>query len=417
MARLLVASPEAVLAELSRPAADERRRRWGTLLGEELEEALAKRQEPLIDLALAQFAASRAVVARLLGIGLRAPDSQFDAVQRRGLRVACYANERLDPFMTHGLLHELAPEVVIAEIVASAPLAELAVLLRNPVVGDKALVDLYRKSGPFEGLDDDRWRRLVELAALNPRIVVGDDDEQGPDFGFWDIHKALFGLVCTAPATEDWCYALQGTLARIHPPAVAIAEPINATIGRWRDLKIVRRKGEPQEGIYTNLPLAEEFVCILAAVYGTRFVESRYEHAGTPASKSVAERCAYYGGAKLTKKDVERFSERDGAAFDLAVVFNDRAILDREVRAALEDRARYPTTLFRERVAVIARRWKFLREVIARWETDDDEAPLDPGLVLIERLEQRVTGLAKQVRTLGYLLVAAVVMIALLVRR
>ncbi|WP_133255215.1 hypothetical protein [Phenylobacterium kunshanense] len=69
VARLLASSPEAVFEDMRR-AAEGRRSLLSTALDEELETALGQRREPLIDLALAQFGTSRAVVAPLLATGL-----------------------------------------------------------------------------------------------------------------------------------------------------------------------------------------------------------------------------------------------------------------------------------------------------------------------------------------------------------
>jgi hypothetical protein len=415
VARLLASSPEAVFEDMRR-AAEGRRSLLSTALDEELETALGQRHEPLIDLALAQFGTSRAVVAPLLAVGLSKPSGPSDAAHRRGLRVACYANTQLDSFLSHGLLHELAAPQTKARILASGALDEMAVLLRNPAVGDEALADLYRKAGPFQKLSDERWRRLVELAADNPRIVAPGDEEHGPDWGFWDIHKALFELVVSAPVTDEWCRVLHRTLVRVHPPTVAIKVPINPTLQKWEAFEAKDYKGDPAEGEFTDLPLAEEFRCIVAAVYGTRLVDSAYERAGTPNSATLPERCAYYAGASLTKKEVAQFSARDGAAFGLAFSFNESAMCSRESREAFEEHANNPLPLYRSRMEVIARRWKYLRTVIARWDEDEDEAD-DPVGASLRRIDQGMTAVAREVRRLWWLLVAGLAVLAWIVRR
>jgi uncharacterized protein YjeT (DUF2065 family) len=417
LARLLASAPETVLEDLRRSAAG-RRSRLSTHLDEELEAALAARHEPLIDLALAQYGSSSKVVAALFTESLKKGAAEADEQRRRGLRVACYANEQLDLFLSEGLLSNLAATpTVAAKIVSTAPLDEMSVLLRNPAVGDKTLSSLYAGTRPFQGLEEDRWARLVELAADNPRIVTDEDDQHGPDWGFWDIHKALFQLVRTAPLTDRWCRALHRTVANIHPPSVAITEDIGPTLERW-DLDLKRYDGDVLEGDYTGLPFAEEFRCMLAAVYGTRFVDSRYVHSGSASSPTLGERCAYYGGAKLTKKEVERFAAADGAAFGLAVAFNERAILENETRAAIEEHADLPIELYRSRVAVIAQKWRYLRQVVARWHVEDDDGLDQLGSdAAIRRLEQQVTALSTQVRNAGYVIIAVAVLIVFFLRR
>jgi hypothetical protein len=417
VARLLASSPEAVFEEM-RATAHTRRSRLSTALDEDLETALRDRAAPLIDLALAQFGTSRSVVGPLLAAGLaKASSSRVGADHRRGLRVACYANDQLDSFMSEGLLHELVPAQTAARIVASADLGEIAVLLRNPAVGDQALADLYRKTGPFEKLSDERWRRLVDLAADNPRIVAAGDEEHGPDWGFWKIHKALFELVTSAPVTGEWCRTLHSTLVNVHPPMVAIEAPINETLKKWEGFTAMDYSGKkPASGEYTDLPLAEEFSCIVAAVYGTRFVDSSYERAGTPNSPTLPERCAYYGTASLKRKEVQQYATRDGIGFGLAFSFNESGMCSAEARAAFEEHARYPHRLYRSRMEVVSRQWRYLRAVIARW--DDDEVEVEDTVAKsVARLEQGLISLAKDVRNLWWLAIVGFLVLAWLARR
>jgi hypothetical protein len=414
-ARLLASAPEAVFDDMRRHA--EARSRFSLSGGdEELELALAQRQEHLIDLALAQFGTSKAVVAPLLAEGLATASSSSDAVRRRGLRVACYANEHLALFRSQGLLNELATESTKARILAKADTGELAVLLRNPRVGDDALADLYRKAGPFEKLTDERWCQLVELAADNPRIVADEDNEHGPDWGFWQIHKALFELVTTAPVTDIWCRALHRTLARVHPPGVEIKFPINETLEKWSTFEAKGYDGQPAAGMYTDLPFAEEFRCIVAAVYGTRSVDSGYERAGAPNSKTLPERCAYYGGAPLTKKEVARFAARDGAAFGLAFSFNELAMNSEESREAFEKHMTFWPSTYRSRLEVLARKWTYLRTVIARWDDGGDEAE-DSVSASVARLEKDVAAIAKEVRHQWWLTLVGFVLLSWLIGR
>lgn len=415
MARLRVSAPEVVFENL-KAAAEAERSRLSTVLDEELEAALARRNEPLIDLGLARYATASKVVTPLLAAGLAKPSSEEDSIHRRGLRVSCYANRQLGSFLSEGLLSELASPQQAVRIVEKGDLSELAVLLRNPAVGDKTLADLFRGTGPFAGLPEDRWCKLVQLAADNPRIVAPGDEEHGPDWGFWEIHKGLFQLVRTAPATERWCFALHYMLAHARPPSVVIDEPIDATLKRWSHLEIKDRNGEPTEGFYSELPMSEEFLCLIASAYGTRFVDSQYEFAGTPRSPTVAERCAYYAGAKLTKKDAAAFLARDSAAFSLAFMFNDSAILNAETRAFFEERGNYDRQLYKFRVGVLAREWPFLQRLIPSWEMEED-AQSNPLMFTLVRLEGEIAELKKQFRVAAYSLILGFSILAYLARR
>jgi hypothetical protein len=414
LARLMASSPEVVFADLRTAA--EARRSLLHMPDEELETALAQRLDPLIDLGLAQFGRSKSVVARLLATGLAKPSSPSDAARKRGLRVACYGNTGLDYFGSHDLLADLVSARTKASIVANGAEDELAVLLRNPAVGDKALANLYRKEGPFQKLSDERWRDLVDLAAHNTRIVAAGDEKHGPDWGFWEIHKALFEMVTSAPVTENWCRVLHRTLVRVNPPSVVIKTPITATLKNWEDFEVKDHEGKIEEGWYSGLSLAEEFRCIVAALYGTRYVDSSYERAGTPQSATLPERCAYYAGASLTKKEVKKFLARDGAAFLLAFSFNEVAMCTPDLREALGVHGEQPSWLYRSRMEIYARERPYLRAIIARWDTEGDETK-DPIGASIDRVQAGVTALSKEIRRLWWLFVGGLLLISWLIQR
>src|SRR6185312_2346214 len=309
IARLMASAPEAVFEEWKADHRD-----WYRADTEELEAALTHRSHPLIDLALARYGRSQAVVAGLLEAGLEKPTDERDAMQLRGLRMSCFANERFD-FGSQGLMQRVVSPEQAASIIATSDFSELVVLLRNPNVGDDTLAELFLGTGPFEGLEEERWLTMVQIAADNPRLMAPNDETHGPDFGYWNIHKALFQLVKKAPVTERWCFALLAALVRAHPPSVVIDEPIAGPLERWSGFEARDRKGEIDEGLYTDLTRGEEFRCLIASLYGTRWIDGKKVHAGSPLSPTLAERCAYYAGATLSKKDVETFAKKDGSGF------------------------------------------------------------------------------------------------------
>jgi hypothetical protein len=68
------------------------------------------------------------------------------------------------------------------------------------------------------------------------------------------------------------------------------------------------------EGYSTNLGSKDEFRCLIAALYGQDF--------GRATASDIALRCAFYGNAKLTKKDMKAGSKRDWSAYRFAVVYS-----------------------------------------------------------------------------------------------
>jgi hypothetical protein len=66
---------------------------------------------------------------------------------------------------------------------------------------------------------------------------------------------------------------------------------------------------------------------LIAALYGK----------GTATAPDVALRCAFYGNAELTPREMRKGRERDGAAFEFAVLFNDHVYLKPKLRKLLEE--------------------------------------------------------------------------------
>ena len=90
-ARLEISSPEQVFREL---------RTYGQRIvvdrssyDEQLEMTLIERGEPLIDLALACYAANKEVVSGIYKRATAATDNSTEARQRKGLRIGCLSNQ------------------------------------------------------------------------------------------------------------------------------------------------------------------------------------------------------------------------------------------------------------------------------------------------------------------------------------
>jgi hypothetical protein len=65
-------------------------------------------------------------------------------------------------------------------------------------------------------------------------------------------------------------------------------------------------KGQPTEGNFTSLTIAEEFRCLIGALYGREFANNKSIIHETANAPDVALRCAYYSNADLTLKDKSR---------------------------------------------------------------------------------------------------------------
>ena len=74
---------------------------------------------------------------------------------------------------------------------------------------------------------------------------------------------------------------------------------------------------------FTNLSDEDEFRCLVAAMYGSNYFGGKQVLLGSPNSPDVVLRCAYYGQASLTQKQMKNGYRRDGMIYLLAVLCND----------------------------------------------------------------------------------------------
>ena len=119
LARLLIAPASSVYDELKRYGAEVQASPY-TAQSDELEQALAGRNDLLIDLGLASYGGSRELVGELYRKGKAPASDEVDAKYKQGLRLAVLANETID---AKGFLSRF-PENVIGE-------AELARVLKE----------------------------------------------------------------------------------------------------------------------------------------------------------------------------------------------------------------------------------------------------------------------------------------------
>ena len=86
--------------------------------------------------------------------------------------------------------------------------------------------------------------------------------------------------------------------------------------------------------------MKDQFRCLIAALYGKT---AGYANNKTVVlDTDVALRCAFYGNAQLTSKEMHEGRERDPAAFEFAVLFNDHVYLKPKLRKLLEEEYVYP---------------------------------------------------------------------------
>lgn len=337
--RLRLCSPDHVYQALEEYGTYMRDHPYSAEEDESLEQALAGRNDRLIDLALAKNATTHSLVAQLYKQALTGSgDADYD----RAIRLASLSNRIAVGMLNSEELKGTTEERTDSELYRLAmegAVDELTTLLRNP--GSRGLLRaVYAREAPLDVIPDDRWRLLVYSSVGNPGLNRDDSSNSGPDLLAWDIHKALFKLLVTAPAEPQWVTNLHQLFLEVSPSHTRAdtEQALLETLERWKGLKVKKLYSSNDEahGFFTPVPIAEEFRCLIAALYGRVLANTKFVYVGNPDADDVALRAAYYGCSELKVADMRAGHEKDGEVFTFAALFNDSLMLKNECRAELE---------------------------------------------------------------------------------
>jgi hypothetical protein len=157
----------------------------------------------------------------------------------------------------------------------------------------------------------------------------------------------------------------------------------------------------------TSLEMKDEFRCLIAALYGETFANNKTVVLGTATAPDVALRCAFYGNAELTPREMRKGRRRDGKAFVFAVLFNDHVYLKPKLRKILEEgyltgdlRARY----LRRCEQLHKRKPYFDPRPMADWwalegATETEQSPLSKLTAWAAVSDRKTEALAKHIRS------------------
>jgi hypothetical protein len=335
-ARLSVASPEEVLRELKRIAQQPELELFARR-NDAIEALFVERNEPLINLGLACYGTSKEVFTALYKHGLEKPSDVADEHYKRGLRIGCLSNRSVPAaHLAFDFPRDLIGPEEIHRVLAAGEDAEAEALICNPSVSDRLLEELYKRTGAFAALAEERWSTLVYLSRKNKRLVTREDSDAGPDTGHYAVNRAIFQLLETAPLDKHWLHVLYGLLDALDFQQVAHPEKIEKALARWSQLDDRGHKGEPLEGYWTSLSLKDEFRCLIAALYGRTWSNNKLAVQGSPSAADVAMRCAYYGNAELSMSQMKAGYNRDGSEYVFAVMYNDNVLSNNKLRKFFE---------------------------------------------------------------------------------
>jgi len=212
-ARLFHSSSEAVFRELQERAEATRNRGWtDSSFGYpiNLEPVLLERDDPLINLGLACFGTNREVFEALYRRGRELARDAADKRYKKALRIGCLSNQTVWAQRNRSTVRKGFEErfptafIGLAElkhILSQGERDEVEALICNPTISEELLEELYRHTGAFAELPNERWRQVVVQSARNERVNTKDEgpSDFGPDAGHYRIHQAIFHLLETAP--------------------------------------------------------------------------------------------------------------------------------------------------------------------------------------------------------------------------
>ncbi|HDR9078203.1 TPA: hypothetical protein QDA98_000753 [Burkholderia vietnamiensis] len=371
---------------------------------EELERSLLRREDRLIDLALAKNAASDDVVRTLYERSLKGTGNpEYD----KAVRLAYLANRSAPNVLLHTEA-DGGDGSELRRLALSGDDDELSVFMRNPARRG-LLPALYERRGPFENIPEERWFHLVRNSVDNPGINDDESDVHGPDLAAWDLQKAIVCLLRTAPTERRWIYALYNLLLNLNPDN---ARPLDSEatfvvlMERWKTAKVPKMHDSDteEEGHYSSRPLVEEFCGVMAALYGQVYENNKLGRLGQPDSEDVLRRCAYYGRHEMNAEQITRAQEKDGSLFVLAALFNNQLLLKEDRRRQLEDCM--PTDmqyLYARRCSQLQARYKWFNPcpVTDSVKEELDESPPVADAAMVDKVAAMVTNAKEQVSALS----------------
>lgn len=300
---------------------------WVWDFDEKFEIELLNRDEPLIDLGLAQAAVSKVVVSTLWS-KYENKNNQFELA----IKVGILGGMNVSAIPTEYLVKILKGDYVI-DFDKKDEMAYA--LLKNKHARRVVIEDFLKKKTPFDNISEDRIPVLLNAIKSNQCLNIDKSDSESPDLTYWGIRDGIFKMVNEAPVSENWLYSLYDLLGEINDKYHTLEEfDFPAFVKKWRDLP--NEGSKTSDGYYTNLSFTEEFLCLVACLFGykqfskgSKFIEKE--------KSDVVYRCGYYSVANLSTKQISEAIINDGPVFIMSALYNQDLLLRKEKREIIED--------------------------------------------------------------------------------
>ena len=261
-----------------------------------LEYILFRRNEPLIDLALAEHGRSKTVLERVF------------ARSRSSVRILACSNASLFVGETIGhRFRDREKEPLFWDIIRNGSLAELRSICENPNLTSGMYAGLITSWVGSTGsyideklrLSDERFQQVVRFLANNPRLRVDRDNSKEKyyldgyaDYEYGILTSECWKLAAIVPVDQNWAYYLSQLYDRMIPEYKPF-DNIEEIFNRWRP---------PDEGSYAPTRTLRE-------VLAKHFLEPSKD---TLSHDDEAIRRAFYLTFDPTNED---FIEQDWSAW------------------------------------------------------------------------------------------------------
>lgn len=303
-AELLAMSPDALAAFLKRRASQSEDEWRNDEVDDDIEAALLSRNDPLINLVLAQYARFIATLNPL-----------FETGEPSGpMRLAVLSNK-----VVGGEIFSQFPVALFkgdeqaAAWLASAPDKELSALFENHNLDDSFLTDVLHAKKPWDSLSDERLATIVSILHRNERMRKPYDDTYMDGYAesiYGAVFSAAWTLAERVQPSVRWSRALCWLYDSMLTDAFSIKNPLEL-VARWHpdpaDADSVAREAKDIEsGHLSSYSGVRKGLARLALSKDSKLLPTLL------ASDDPALRSAVYAHGSITPEQLSAAYERDG---------------------------------------------------------------------------------------------------------
>lgn len=315
VARLMLAAPEFVYEQV-KFYGTHTENYWD--VKPKMESALFKRNDQLINLALAHYSIDHHLVEKIYESVSPCNTIDQDRYYSRGLRIACLANRNMSStrwpnFDLNALFQQGAPD-------------EVEALLLNPSIPPNILIQLYEKTDYFKVLSETAWIKMIHVSSKNE--ALGDNSNRFLAL----IRRGVFSFLENASVNADSTYVCYQLLDALGPEGTTLHEDNSHVIARWQETELLDSKGVEIGGNLTNLSMRTELCCLIAILFPAFPLDRNHKRPvwGSSDDLDVKSRCLFYAGNDLSGRQIEIGYQKDRAVFLFAFLKNRTHVMRNE---------------------------------------------------------------------------------------